>query len=210
MKREFLEGLGLEKDVIDKILAENGGDIEREKAKTTQAKADLADAQQKLADSTRELDDLKKTNGDVAAVQKKLDELQAKYDTDTQALQGQLAERDNRDALTKAINGYNEGKGIKFTSNGARSSFEGAWTAKNVPLKDGAVDGEAFKAFVAEYQKSDPDTFAPDKPAARFVAPVGVGGKPDSTPANVQMAKAMGAAKAEALKASNDVFSKYT
>lgn len=33
MKRDFLEGLNLEADVIDKIMAENGKDIEREKAK---------------------------------------------------------------------------------------------------------------------------------------------------------------------------------
>ena len=34
MKREFLEGLGLEKEVIDKIMAENGTDIERIKAES--------------------------------------------------------------------------------------------------------------------------------------------------------------------------------
>ena len=33
MKREFLEGLGLEKEVIDKIMEENGKDINAEKAK---------------------------------------------------------------------------------------------------------------------------------------------------------------------------------
>lgn len=33
MKREFLEGLGLEKEAIDKIMAENGKDIQVEKAK---------------------------------------------------------------------------------------------------------------------------------------------------------------------------------
>lgn len=32
MKRDFLEGLGLEKDTVDKIMAENGADLEREKA----------------------------------------------------------------------------------------------------------------------------------------------------------------------------------
>ena len=33
MERKFLEDLGLEKDTIDKIMAENGKDIEAEKAK---------------------------------------------------------------------------------------------------------------------------------------------------------------------------------
>ena len=32
MKTEFLKGLGLEQDVIDKIMAENGKDIAAEKA----------------------------------------------------------------------------------------------------------------------------------------------------------------------------------
>ena len=40
MKREFLEGLGLEKEVIDKVMAENGKDIEAEKTKTKNAEAD--------------------------------------------------------------------------------------------------------------------------------------------------------------------------
>ena len=31
MKRKFLEDLGLEKEAIDKIMAENGADIEAEK-----------------------------------------------------------------------------------------------------------------------------------------------------------------------------------
>ena len=32
MKRKFLEDLGLEKETIDKIMTENGADIEAEKA----------------------------------------------------------------------------------------------------------------------------------------------------------------------------------
>lgn len=35
MKRDFLEGLGLEKDVVDKILDENSRDIGREKQKAS-------------------------------------------------------------------------------------------------------------------------------------------------------------------------------
>lgn len=53
MKREFLEGLKLEKDTIDAIMAENGKDIEREKAKTEEEKTqkDLLDRQLKEATS---------------------------------------------------------------------------------------------------------------------------------------------------------------
>ena len=40
MKTEFLRGLGLEQDAIDKIMAENGKDVAAEKAKTTKAEGE--------------------------------------------------------------------------------------------------------------------------------------------------------------------------
>ena len=51
MTREFLKNLGLEDAAIDTSLNENMADIGKEKAKTTAAKADLADAQGKLSAS---------------------------------------------------------------------------------------------------------------------------------------------------------------
>ena len=103
MKRDFLEALGLEKETVDKIMAENGADLEREKAKTTAARADLADAQGKLSAAQTELEGLKKAGGDVAAVQQQLTELQAKYDKDTGDLRTRLADRDYADAIGRAI-----------------------------------------------------------------------------------------------------------
>lgn len=75
MKRDFLEGLGLEKDVVDKILDENSRDIGREKQKADQAKEDLAAVQQQLADRDKE----------------------------TEAYKTQIADRDYSDAVHKAI-----------------------------------------------------------------------------------------------------------
>lgn len=48
MKREFLEGLGLEKDTIDKIMTENGNDINREKQKADGYKSQLDTAKESL------------------------------------------------------------------------------------------------------------------------------------------------------------------
>lgn len=150
----------------------------------------------------------------VESLRAKLDDLQKKYDDDAAAhktelekLQGQLADRDYTDAIGKAIAGANEGKGLKFSSKAARTAFEAAIRGKKLELKDGTLTG--FDDFVKAQKEADPDAFASDTPPAKFASPVGVGSKPDNTPANVQMAKAMGAAKAQAMKASNDVFSKY-
>lgn len=179
MKREFLEGLGLEKEVVDKIMAENGSDLEREKAKTTAAKVDLADAQGNLSAAQTELETLKKSNGDIAAVQKQLTELQAKYDKDTGDLKGQLADRDYSDAIARGITG----KGIKFSSKSAERAFTAALREKKLELKDGELTG--LDDFIKAQREADPDAFAPDNPPPRFATGSGAGGghgEPPKTP----------------------------
>lgn len=207
MKREMLEGLGLEKEVVDKIMAENGADLEREKAKTTAAKADLADAQGKLSAVTTELEGLKKSNGDIAAVQKQLTELQAKYDKDTGDLRTQLADRDYADAIGKAITG----KGLKFSSKSAERAFTAALREQKLELKDGELSG--LDDFIKAQREADPEAFAPDKPAPRFVTGSGSGGghgePPEHIPYNVAQAKEMGTARSANSKATQDVMSHY-
>ena len=55
MKRKFLEDLGLEKEIIDSIMAENGKDVEK-------AKGDYDDLKEQLETATTTIADLKKNN----------------------------------------------------------------------------------------------------------------------------------------------------
>lgn len=48
MQTEFLKNLGLDDDIIQKIMAENGKDIEREKGKATEYKTQLDTANEQL------------------------------------------------------------------------------------------------------------------------------------------------------------------
>ena len=65
MKREFLEGLKLDADTIDKIMSENGKDVEREKAKF--ADYDDIKAQLETAKNTIEkFSDYDETKAEVA------------------------------------------------------------------------------------------------------------------------------------------------
>ena len=119
MKRDFLESLGLDKEIVDKIMTENGADLEREKSKATAAKTDLADVRGELATAKAELETLKASSGDASEIQGKLDALQAKYDADIADRDAKLAERDYADAITRAITG----KGLKFSSKAAERDF---------------------------------------------------------------------------------------
>lgn len=172
MKKEELLEIGLTEEQANKVFALNGQDIEREKAKTAAAKTELAGVQETFTTAQSELEALKKSNGDIAAVQKQLEELQAKYDTDTQALQNQLSERDYSEAMTRAV-GQKE---LKFTSKSAERAFLTALREKKLALKEGELEG--LDSFIEEQKKSDPDAFAPDKPLPRFTAPTGQGGTP--------------------------------
>lgn len=81
MKRKFLEDLSLEKDVIDKIMAENGADIEAEKAKYTEANTKLEDITKQLEEANNTIKDLKKNNADNEALQNQVKEYEEKIKT---------------------------------------------------------------------------------------------------------------------------------
>lgn len=207
MKKEELLEIGLTEEQAAKVFAMNGQDVEREKAKTTAAKADLADAQGKLSSAQTELEGLKKSNGDISAVQKQLTDLQAKYDKDTGDLRGQLADRDYSDAITRAISGKN----LKFSSKSAERAFTAALKEKKLELKDGELTG--LDDFIKAQKEADPDAFAPDKAPPRIVGPMGGGGgAPDQAPKTVaeQLAQHIGKASAESGKSANNIISMYT
>lgn len=73
MKADFLKGLGLEQDAIDKIMAENGKDVAVEQAKTTKAVSERDNYKDQLATATESLEKFKDV--DPAAMQSEIDKL---------------------------------------------------------------------------------------------------------------------------------------
>lgn len=81
MKREYLKELGLAEDVIDKVMAENGKDINELKTAGTTAQTTIADLQKQICDRDKQLDTLKKSSGDNEALQQQITDLQAANET---------------------------------------------------------------------------------------------------------------------------------
>ena len=79
MKADFLKGLGLEQDAIDKIMAENGKDVAVEQAKTTKAVSERDNYKDQLATATESLEKFKDV--DPAAMQSEIDKLNPKKQT---------------------------------------------------------------------------------------------------------------------------------
>ena len=101
MKREFLEGLSLEKEVIDQIMAENGRDIEAEKAKVTAAEADRDKYKEQLDTATAELEKFKDVKPE--ELQATIEKLQADLKAKDEEYAAKEADRLFRDSVKEAI-----------------------------------------------------------------------------------------------------------
>lgn len=181
MKREFLEGLGLEKTAIDQILDENSRDIGRWKQKAEQAETDKATLEQQLADRNKDIEQLKAADAD--GLKKQLEELQTKYNTETEQYKIQLADRDYFDAVTRAI----ADSGIKFSSKAAEKAYLADLKTNRLEMKDGALVG--FDAYHKAQVEADPSAFQSNKSVPMFSKPVGIGGPPASESKGAMYAK---------------------
>ena len=77
MKRKFLEDMGLTKEQVDSIMAENGTDIEAAKADQENMKAQLDAQGKQIKERDQQLEELKKSTGDSETLQKQITDLQA-------------------------------------------------------------------------------------------------------------------------------------
>lgn len=90
MKREFLEELKLEKEVIDKIMAENGKDIEAEKQKLTTKQTELDGLKTQLTEANKQIESFK--GMDIEGIKKAADDWKAKAETAEAEAQKKIAE----------------------------------------------------------------------------------------------------------------------
>lgn len=105
MKREFLEGMGLEKEKIDSIMAEHGKTVESHKSRATDLQTSLDDLKQQLDQRDKDLKDLKKQAEGSEDLQKKLADLQKQYDDDKGNYETKLKDTQLSSALKLALAG---------------------------------------------------------------------------------------------------------
>ena len=101
MKAEFLKGLGLEQDVVDKIMAENGKDVAAEQAKTTKAEGERDNYKDQLATATESLEKFKDV--DPAAMQSEIENLNKQLKDKDEEYAAKEADRIFSDTVKEAI-----------------------------------------------------------------------------------------------------------
>ena len=127
MKREFLTGLGIAEDVIDKIMAENGKDIEAAKAKY----ADYDALKAQLTEANGKIEEFGKLDFD--GVKKMADDYKAKFEEAQAESKKQIEAIQFNHALENALSGA-KAKNIKAV----RALLE---TDKLKLNKDGSLTG---------------------------------------------------------------------
>lgn len=158
MKTEFLEGLGLEKDAIDKIMAENGKDVEAEKAKTKAAVADRDRYKDQLDTANDALDKFK----DV-----KPDELQQTIAD----LQKQLKDKDDEYAAREADRAFHESVSAAIKDAGGRNDKAIMALLDMEALKDSKNQKDDIKAALEGLQKDSDYLFGSKEPIQNPTGP---------------------------------------
>lgn len=103
MKTEFLKELGVAEDVISKIMAENGKDIEREKAKATTAEGKATELSEQLKTAT---ETLKSFEGvDVKELQGKITQLTTDLGNKDAEYQSKLAKMERQGQTKEFLSG---------------------------------------------------------------------------------------------------------
>lgn len=99
MKREFLKGLNLESDVIDKIMAQYGEDIEKYKTQISEIETLKND----IKERDKQLEELKNSSQDVDGLKKQIESLQAANKESADKYQKEIKQIQINNAVEKAL-----------------------------------------------------------------------------------------------------------
>ena len=116
---------------------------------------ELEELKKQLADRDKDLEKLK---GDTtsAELKKQFEELNAKYESDTKALNEKLAAQETDFAAERLLGGY------KFANERIKKSVLEEFKGKGFKYENGAFVGA--KEFFEDLKKNEPDVFAKEQP----------------------------------------------
>lgn len=153
MKRDFLKELGLEKEAIDAIMAENGKDIENAKSEVKELESDIKGLKEQLKDRDGQIEDLKKAAGSNEDLKKQIEEMQEKNKTAEDAHKAEIHQMKVDMAVERALKDAKNATAVKALLNGlGKAEF----------AEDGTIKG--LEDQIKALKKSDAYLFNDGKP----------------------------------------------
>ena len=105
MNREFLESLGLEKEQVEKVMAEHGKSVQQAKQESEEVQTEVATLKEQLEERDADIKDLRSKGGMSEELNKQLEDLQEKYKQDTESLNTKLQQTKLDSAIELALMG---------------------------------------------------------------------------------------------------------
>lgn len=105
MNRAFLEALGLDKETVEKVIAEHGRSVETQKSKVTDLTTERDDYKSQLDQRDKDLKNLKKKAEGSEELQTQLATLQSNYDTQKSEFEQKLKDTQLASAIKLALAG---------------------------------------------------------------------------------------------------------
>lgn len=103
MERAFLKGLGLEKEVIEQIMAENGKDIELEKGKAKELQTEVDKLNETVKERDKQLESLKNSPDNPETLKQQIQQLQDDNKAAKEAHEKEIKDLKVANALEKAL-----------------------------------------------------------------------------------------------------------
>ena len=116
---KYLEDLGVEKEVAEKILAERGREIEADKAKREKLETELKEKKESLESLTTEIDTLKTSGKNAEEIQAKLDALIAEREAERTKAEADRLAKEKADNVLSRFNAVKK----KFKHNDIEQAY---------------------------------------------------------------------------------------
>ena len=176
MKRTFLEELKLDKDTIDKIMDENGRDIEKAKGDLETVTKERDGLKEQIADRDKQLDKLKKSTGDVEELKKQIADLQKDSKSKLDALEAENKSIRINSAIDRAL-----------SRSGARNNAAVKALLKDIDKAELQDDGtiKGLDSQIKALQKSDSYLFNLSDSSQHKLKGVKPGEAGDNKPAGI-------------------------
>lgn len=165
MKRSFLKELGLDSEVIDKIMSENGKDIEKYKSEIEDYVSEIRELKSNNLDNSKSIEE---------AVKAKEKELRKEFEEKENGYKEKLEKADKYDSVfaeleelkkvnsdkeyTQNIENFFKENEIDFTSSFAKEAIINKFKENEFKLKDNKFGDDAV-SFMKGLQESNKDAF---------------------------------------------------
>lgn len=128
------------------------------KEKFDAKETEIAGLKEQLKNANTEIQSYKEM--DIDSIKQSVTDWEAKYNTDTQALQDKLAKKDYEYKVKEKVSN------LKFTSESAKKSFVADLMAKELKIENDTILG--FDDFVKNYKETDPNAFESEQKPPQF------------------------------------------